>query len=226
MAATDPPPPREASAAGDTLVLASRLRDLRLAAGLTLEAAARRAGLSAAHLSRLESGLRQPSLPVLLGLARMYGTTVSDLLGETAGEPDPIVRGADSAAVPAGGWTYWRAGGTGRAMQALRLHIPSGVQRTLVRVHPGEEWLYVTGGVLELTLGERAHTLGPGDSAHFDSLVPHRLAAAGDEGADVLFVHTLMQSETAALCVGGAPSRTTAADGAAHHRLTPRGDRP
>ena len=70
MAATDPPPPREA-AADDALALAPRLRDLRLAAGLTLEAAARRAGLSPAHLSRLESGLRQPSLPVLLGLAAL-----------------------------------------------------------------------------------------------------------------------------------------------------------
>lgn len=185
------------------LVLAPRLRDRRRAAGLTLESAARRAGLSAAHLSRLESGLRQPSLPVLLGLARMYGTTVSDLLGETPAEPDPIVRGAAMTAVPAGGWTYWRAGGTGRAMQALRVRIPARAQRSLVRVHPGEEWLYVTTGELELTLGDRTHVLAPGDSAHFDSLVPHRLAAAGAGGVDLLFLHTLMQSETSALCVGG-----------------------
>lgn len=186
----------------EDLVLAPRLRDRRRVIGLTLETAAHRLGLSAAHLSRLESGLRQPSLPVLLGLARLYGTTVSDLLGETAAEPDPIVRGEQMTAVPAGGWTYWRAGGTGRAMHALRLHVPARAQRTLVRVHPGEEWLYVTGGALDLTLGERTHTLAAGDSAHFDSLVPHRLAAAGSGGVDLLFVHTLMQSETSALCVG------------------------
>jgi transcriptional regulator with XRE-family HTH domain len=189
------------TARDDGLALAPGLRDQRRASGLTLEGAARRAGLSAAHLSRLESGLRQPSLPVLLGLARMYGTTVSDLLGETTAEADSIVRGADMAAVPAGGWTYRRAGGTGRAMQALRVHVPARSQRALVRVHPGEEWLHVTGGALELSLGDRAHTLAPGDSAHFDSLVPHRLAAAGPEGVDLLFVHTLMQSETSALCV-------------------------
>ncbi|HEY3481215.1 MAG TPA: helix-turn-helix transcriptional regulator, partial [Streptomyces sp.] len=63
------------------LALAPRLRDRRRSSGLTLEHAARRLDLSAAHLSRMESGLRQPSLPVLLGLARLYGTTVSDLLG-------------------------------------------------------------------------------------------------------------------------------------------------
>ncbi|SFE04912.1 transcriptional regulator, XRE family with cupin sensor [Actinacidiphila alni] len=191
----------------DQLVLAPRLRDRRRAGGLTLETAARRLELSAAHLSRLESGLRQPSLPVLLGLARLYGTTVSDLLGETEAEPDPIVRGDLMTAVPAGGWTYWRAGGTGRAMQALRVHVPSGAQRALVRVHPGEEWLYVTGGTLRLSLGDRVHTLAPGDSAHFDSLVPHRLEAAGTGGVDLLFVHTLMQSETSALCIGTETTR-------------------
>ncbi|MFC4031821.1 helix-turn-helix domain-containing protein [Streptomyces polygonati] len=191
----------------EELVLAPRLRERRRAGGLTLEAAAHRLGLSAAHLSRMESGLRQPSLPVLLGLARLYGTTVSDLLGETSAEPDPIVRGGRMPAVPAGGWTYWRAGGTGRAMQALRVHVPAGAQRALVRVHPGEEWLYVTAGELELTLGERAHRLAAGDSAHFDSLVPHRLAAAGTAGVDLLFLHTLMQSETSTLCIG--PRDTT-----------------
>jgi len=184
------------------LVLAPRLRERRRGSGLTLETAAARLGLSAAHLSRLESGLRQPSLPVLLGLARLYGTTVADLLGETTAEPDPIVRGDRMTPVPAGGWTYWRAGGTGRAMQALRVHVPADTQRALVRVHPGEEWLYVTGGLLELTLGDRTHQLAVGDSAHFDSLVPHRLAAAGTGGADLLFVHTLMQSEMSGLCIG------------------------
>jgi transcriptional regulator with XRE-family HTH domain len=190
-----------ATAPGDDLVLAPRLRERRRSAGLTLEAAAQRMGLSAAHLSRLESGLRQPSLPVLLGLARLYGTTVSDLLGESAAEPDPIVRAADMAPVPAGGWTYWRAGGTGRAMQALRVRVPARAQEALVRVHAGEEWLYVTHGALELTLGEQVHTLAAGDSAHFDSLVPHKLAAGTREGVDLLFVHTLMQSDTAGLCI-------------------------
>lgn len=197
------------SASAQTLVLAPRLKEQRRRTGLTLEAAARRLALSAAHLSRMESGLRQPSLPVLLGLARLYGTTVSDLLGETAAEPLPIVRGGSMEPVPAGGWTYWRAGGTGRAMQALRVHVPPEAQDRLVRVHPGEEWLYVIGGRLRLSLGESIHLLDAGDAAHFDSLVPHRLAAASPEGVDLLFLHTLMQSEAATLCI--TPQDTTRA---------------
>jgi transcriptional regulator with XRE-family HTH domain len=183
-------------------LVAPQLRALRRRASLTLEAAARAAELSPAHLSRLETGQRQPSLPMLLGLARVYGTTVSELLGETVADRDAIVRAADMEPTAAGGWSYWQAGASGRGMQALRVHVPHGAQGDIVRVHPGEEWLYVLKGRLRLRLGDTAHVLAPGDSAHFDSLTPHRLAADGRDGTDLLFVHTLLQSPTAGLCLG------------------------
>ncbi|NBM16897.1 helix-turn-helix domain-containing protein [Streptomyces sp. GC420] len=186
--------------------VAPRLRELRRLAGLTLEAAARRAELSPAHLSRLETGHRQPSLPVLLGLARIYGTTVSELLGELPPAQNPVIRGGGAGAVRADGWTYWPAGGSGRGMQALRVHVPHGgpgPQDELVRVHPGEEWLYVLKGRLRLFLGEAEHLLEAGDSAHYDSHTPHRIGAADPGGADFLFVHTLLQSAASGLCLGG-----------------------
>lgn len=182
--------------------VAPQLRALRRRASLTLEAASRAAGLSPAHLSRLETGQRQPSLPILLALARVYGTTVSELLGETVAERDAVTRAADVEPSTAGGWTYWQAGAPGRGMQALRVHVPHGAQGDIVRVHPGEEWLYVLTGRLRLRLGDTAHILAPGDSAHFDSLTPHRLAAADHDGAELLFVHTLLQSPATALCLG------------------------
>ncbi|MFJ3230649.1 helix-turn-helix domain-containing protein [Streptomyces sp. NPDC086787] len=200
MKAPDPAP---SPAPGDDLpAVAPQLRALRRRTGLTLEAAARSAGLSPAHLSRLETGQRQPSLPMLLTLARVYATTVSDLLGETVADRDAIVRAADMEPTRAGGWTYWQAGASGRGMQALRVRVPHGSQGDIVRVHPGEEWLYVLNGRLRLRLGDTAHLLGPGDSAHFDSLTPHRLAAEDHDGVELLFVHTLLQSPTATLCLG------------------------
>ncbi|MFE1925154.1 helix-turn-helix domain-containing protein [Streptomyces asoensis] len=188
--------------------VAPQLRSLRRRAALTLEAAARAAGLSPAHLSRLETGQRQPSLPMLLALARVYGTTVSELLGETAPDRDAVVRAEAMEPTHAGGWTYWPAGAPGRGMQALRVHVPHGSQGDVVRVHPGEEWLHVLRGRLRLRLGDSTDVLGPGDSAHFDSLTPHRIAAQDTEGVELLFVHTLLQSPTAALCLGPTPSRT------------------
>ncbi len=196
-------PPRDEPADRATSLtgLGVRLRERRRRSGLTLEAASARVGLSPAHLSRLETERRQPSLPVLLGLSRAYGTTVADLLGEQAGEYDPVVR-AGAPEGRAGGWDYRRAGVPGRAMQALRLHIPPDVQDAVVRVHPGEEWLHVLGGRLRLGLGDAVHLLDPGDAAHFDSMTPHRLMAGSAEGVDVLFVHTLLQSPTGDLCAG------------------------
>ncbi|MFF3162047.1 helix-turn-helix domain-containing protein [Streptomyces sp. NPDC003273] len=200
MNASEVPPP--AGEGGDLPAVAPQLRELRRRAGLTLEAAARSAGLSPAHLSRLETGGRQPSLPMLLALARTYGTTVSELLGERVADRDAIVRTADMEPTRAGGWTYYQAGASGRGMQALRVRVPHGAQGDIVRVHPGEEWLHVLKGRLRLRLGDTTHLLAPGDSAHFDSLTPHRLAAEDQDGVELLFVHTLLQSPTAALCLG------------------------
>ncbi|MFD5073608.1 helix-turn-helix domain-containing protein [Streptomyces sp. NPDC058371] len=201
--------PSQSGAADGLPVVAPQLRALRRRASLTLEVASRAAGLSPAHLSRLETGQRQPSLPMLLALARIYGTTVSELLGETVAERDAVVRAADVEPSEAGGWTYWPAGAPGRGMQALRVHVPYGAQGDIVRVHPGEEWLYVLRGRLRLRLGDTAHALAPGDSAHFDSGTPHRIAAADRDGAELLFVHTLLQSPTAALCLGPATEHHT-----------------
>ncbi|MFE9131316.1 helix-turn-helix domain-containing protein [Streptomyces sp. NPDC007148] len=198
-------PENEPGPGEDLNAVAPQLRALRRRASLTLEAAARAAGLSPAHLSRLETGQRQPSLPMLLALARIYGTTVSELLGETVADQEAVVRAPDMEPTRAGGWTYWQAGAPGRGMQALRVHVPHGAQGDIVRVHPGEEWLYVLSGRLRLRLGDTTHVLATGDSAHFDSLTPHRIAAADHGGTDLLFVHTLLQSPTATLCLGPTP---------------------
>ncbi|MFD9075722.1 helix-turn-helix domain-containing protein, partial [Streptomyces lasiicapitis] len=164
-----PATPDDGEAADALPAVAPQLRELRRRAALTLEAAARAAGLSPAHLSRLETGRRQPSLPMLLALARTYGTTVSELLGETPTDRDAIVRAPDMEPTAAGGWTYWQAGAPGRGMQALRVHVPHGAQGDIVRVHPGEEWLYVLKGRLRLRFGDTAHIHAPGDSARVDS---------------------------------------------------------
>ncbi|MBT3150373.1 helix-turn-helix transcriptional regulator [Streptomyces sp. CHD11] len=207
MSPSESAPPSEPA---DALpAVAPQLRSLRRRASLTLEAAARDAGLSPAHLSRLETGQRQPSLPTLLSLARVYGTTVSELLGEAPTGRDAVVRAADTESTAAGGWTYWPAGAPGRGMQALRVRVPHGSQGDVVRVHPGEEWLYILRGRLRLRLGDTVHRLAPGDSAHFDSLTPHRLAAEDPDGVELLFVHTLLQSPTATLCLGPIQGGTT-----------------
>jgi len=173
-----------------TAGLGARLRAARRAGGLKLDEAAQLTKLSVAYLSRLEHERRQPSLPALLSLARAYQTTVSELLGEDVVAAEPVIRAAGAESFEAHGWTYRRAGSPRRGMQALHVHVPPGRADGPGRVHPGEEWLYVLRGQLRLTLDGAGHLLAPGDVAHFDSGLSHRMESADDHvPVEFLMVH-------------------------------------
>ncbi|CAA9418906.1 MAG: hypothetical protein AVDCRST_MAG01-01-2117 [uncultured Rubrobacteraceae bacterium] len=77
--------------------LGPAIRRVRRERGLTQEEVAREVGSSVAHLSRLESGTRQPSLDGLLRVAAALGVEVSKLLeaSEELG-PGTVVRGGTS----------------------------------------------------------------------------------------------------------------------------------
>ncbi|HXQ74995.1 MAG TPA: helix-turn-helix domain-containing protein [Acidimicrobiales bacterium] len=169
--------------------MGERLRSARECAGLTLDQTAELAGLSKAHLSRLESAERQPSIAALLTLADVLGTPVSALLGEqrsgtalaisTDGDPRRESRGL--AIASCSGYP----GST--ALEALRITVDPDRPVTAPARHRGEEWLYVLHGILRLEYDGETHHLGPGVSAHFDADRPHRLGAEGVV-AEVLLV--------------------------------------
>ena len=68
--------------------LGPAIRRVRRERGLTQEELAGEVGASVAHLSRLESGARQPSLDGLLRVAAALGVEVGELL-EASEEPGP-----------------------------------------------------------------------------------------------------------------------------------------
>src|ERR1700733_12632113 len=73
----------------------TRLRELRLKRGWTLEELAARCALSKAFLSRLESGGRQASIAAVLTLSRIFEVSLAALFeSQIAPEPCVIVRGA------------------------------------------------------------------------------------------------------------------------------------
>ncbi len=59
--------------------LASRLKEVRTAAGLTQADLADRAGVSRKTVNTVENGVFVPSTLLALGLARALGTTVENL---------------------------------------------------------------------------------------------------------------------------------------------------
>ena len=58
-----------------------RLRRVRASSGRTLAEMSAQTGVSVSTLSRLESGLRRPTLDLLIRLASAYGASLDDLVG-------------------------------------------------------------------------------------------------------------------------------------------------
>jgi transcriptional regulator with XRE-family HTH domain len=169
----------------------ARLRELRLKRGWTLEELACRSHLSKAFLSRLESGGRQASIAAALTLSRIFDVSLASLF-ESPQETQPcvIVRGADAVQKNINGLKYTPLSKAGRFfnLQPIKVTVPVSRRGDEHYRHDGEEWIYVISGALTLSLAGKIYDLKPGDAAHFDSQLPHRLMAKGKKDAKVLLV--------------------------------------
>ncbi|MCU1648393.1 MAG: family transcriptional regulator [Nocardia sp.] len=161
-----------------------RLRDLRRQRETTLAELSKTTGISVSTLSRLESGVRRPTLELLLPLAKAHGVTLDELVGAPpTGDPRIHLR-----PVSRGGMTMVpltrRAGG----IQAFKLVIPANSRNEPdPRTHEGYEWLYVLNGRLRVVLGEHDFVMSPGEAAEFDTREPHWFGPA-DKGESVEFL--------------------------------------
>jgi transcriptional regulator with XRE-family HTH domain len=163
-----------------------RLRALRHGRGLTLEQLAASTGLSVSKLSRLESGLRRPTLDVLIPLARAYRVQLDELVGAPATgdprlHPKPVTRY---------GMTWIPLSQRPGGVQAAKLIMPVGYPHSDLQPqrHEGYEWVYVLDGKLRLLLGEHDFELTPGQVAEFDTRTPHAFANAGSTPMEMLML--------------------------------------
>lgn len=163
--------------------LGPRLRQLRAGRNVTLTELAEETGISASTLSRLESGLRRPTLEQLLPLARAYNVTLDELVGAPpTGNPRvhlrPVENGDGSTVIP----LTRRAGG----IQAFKFVLRPGLGDIELRTHEGYDWVYVLDGRLRLVLGELDLVLGPGEVAEFDTRTPHWFGATASGPVEFL----------------------------------------
>ncbi|GAA5036178.1 helix-turn-helix domain-containing protein [Streptomyces siamensis] len=159
-----------------------RLRRIRKERGATLAGLSEATGISVSTLSRLESGLRKPSLELLLPIARAHQVPLDELVGAPpVGDPrvraEPIVRY---------GRTHWPLTRQPGGLQAYKVLEPKRRMEPDPRVHEGYEWLYVLSGRLRLVLGEHDVVLGPGEAAEFDTRVPHWFGSTGEGPVEFL----------------------------------------
>ena len=164
--------PFEATLAG----VGRRLKRLRDRQGITLTKLCERTGISVSTLSRLEAGLRHPTLEQLLPLARFYGVTL-DALVNAPRTADPRVdlrpvSGKEGAVIIP---LTQRPGG----MQAYKFVLPARTTATEPKLqsHAGYEWAYVLNGTLRVMIGDRDMALQTGEAAEFDTQMPHWFGA-------------------------------------------------
>jgi transcriptional regulator with XRE-family HTH domain len=169
----------------------ARLKQLRARRGWTLQELAARSGLSRAFLSRLESGNRHASIAAALTLSRIFDVSLASLFESPVNEtPCVIVRAAEASERSANGLKYVPLSQAGQLfnLQPLRVRVSPLRRGNEHYHHDGEEWIYVLSGSLTLSLAGKKYDLEPGDAAHFDSRLPHRLIARGPRDAEVLVI--------------------------------------
>jgi transcriptional regulator with XRE-family HTH domain len=164
--------------------VADRLRELRARSGRTLSDLSAQTGVSISTLSRLESGLRRPTLDLLIRLAAAYGASLDDLVGA------PQI--ADPRIHPK---TFYR---DGRAIIPLTKQNPDVIAFKMLlpghspdapvatKVHAGYDWIYVLSGRVRLVIGDDETVLTPGEAAEFDTRRPHGFASASMDPAEVI----------------------------------------
>lgn len=153
-----------------------RLKELRQRRDLTLNELAAETGISVSTLSRLEAGLRRPTLEQLLPLASSHGVTIDDLVdAPPTGDPrvnlKPLPTNDGRTILP----LSKRPGG----IQAYKFVLPAGRDddEPDLRTHEGYDWAFVLDGRLRLVLGQHDLVLEPGEAAEFDTRTPHWFGA-------------------------------------------------
>lgn len=173
--------------------LGTKIRDLRLRRGLTVQQLAEASGLSKGFISQIENHRTSPSLTTLHDLARALDTSAAYLVVEEEQEPC-VVRATERARVPVGGNTSRveiLSARPKRNLELIQVDLPAGVEAGDQRhYHHGEACLLCVEGQVRLTCGEKKFELSAGDACHYDGRLPHAIENAGRANARVLIAMT------------------------------------
>ena len=176
--------------------LGTRIRTERQRAGLTVRGLAGRVGVSPSLISQIERGRATPSVATLWSVADALGVSIAELFNGAEPEPlgrEPTGRGpvqpqeTRRAITLADGIRWERLTPlSDDELDFVLVVYPPGAAScpadALTR-HGGREFGYVVSGTLAVEVGFDEHVLRTNDSIAFDSSMPHRLRAVGDEQA-------------------------------------------
>jgi transcriptional regulator with XRE-family HTH domain len=180
---------------GGSAALALQIKRARTLRNTTLAELAAQVGLDKGYLSKVERGLKMPSIATLVKLAQALDIPVSELFGESVDDSVIHVSRAALRAGPVGeGGSGYRTEAltTGRGREGLEgfvFYPPEEFLDDLTAEHGGEELLYVTAGQVEIRFADRVVALGAGDSVQFPGHLQHQVRRTS-QTASVLVVIT------------------------------------
>lgn len=179
-----------------------QLRHHRLRCGVTLTALAGATGISKSTLSRLESGQRRPSLELMLPIIQALRISLNDVLqmDPHEGEFNPLAPHPWNGVVRL---SLTRAIGP---VQVWKLVIPGGRAQPDPQSHEGHMWMYVMSGRMYLVLGKEELQVKVGESAEFNTRVPHWYGNTGQEPAEVLCLYGRQGEQVRPRVVTSSPS--------------------
>ena len=172
--------------------VATSLRELREARGISMRALATRSGLSANALSMIERGKTSPSVSTLYKLADALGVSITAFFGQEDAKKQVIFLKSDER--PRMSFTrgvFEGLGGTqfsGR-VEPFVLTLESGASsgpRNIV--HSGHEFVFCLRGKLEYSVDKEFFQLEAGDSLLFESKLKHRWKNPGNTVTTALVI--------------------------------------
>ncbi len=192
------PPPDEPRARGEAELqrVAERVRRWREEGQLTLQELARRSGVAASTIQKVETQQMIPTLGVLIKIAHGLDRATTELFREPTSELHVVHLPAE-ARHPVGlrsRMIVERLTGdvSEPSLEVWRVvHEPgSGSGNDAVR-WDGEALVFCEGGEVDYRIGDETYSLRAGDSLHYKTTIPHSWINNGTGPAQLLLVVTL-----------------------------------
>jgi len=195
---TSEPVPKEpeafdATTANTLSAIGNRIRELRQARGLTLQALAEACALSQSMLSLVERGRASPSIGSLIVIANALGVQMSDLIVEhPADDSKFIVRRDDQRVIKTAANVIRRLMREDRLRGisiAMNEYQPNTGANADPIKHDGYEYGIVLEGTLTVEINGAAHILNEGDLISYSSRRPHRIWNHGTAKVRTLWIN-------------------------------------
>ncbi len=172
-----------------------KIKKVRNKKKMSLRALAEKVNLSASFLSQIEQGKASPSIENLKKIANELEVKVSFLIDEESKKDTVITRAKDRNRMESLGSktdiSLLTNPDVAKNMEPIYYEVkPGGESGKDFYHHPGEEFVFIIEGELDIYLEMEQYRLEAGDSVYFKSTQKHKFVNNSDKIAKAIWVVT------------------------------------